>query len=306
MARPLSDARQDAYSYGAMKQSAPAGKPRPAYVVIGTSTGGGAALTQVFKDLPEDFPAAILIVIHVGEGQSKDWLIDRLRNSGRLPVKGAEHGETILPGNAYVAPAGTHLIVRDGRFELGSGPREQYARPAIDVLFRTAAADSGPPAVGVILTGMLRDGTLGLRAVRDAGGITIVQDPDEAEAGDMPRNAMKDLEVDYCLDLAEIGPALDLLVRRAGSNKRSVLETGLATSVRLMKTRVRLLGKLHEQSRRNPRTQRFLTAEIIALEEDIGRIRGLIPAALVPAPRRARPGASPSRAGAARRARRPS
>jgi two-component system chemotaxis response regulator CheB len=132
-----------------------------------------------------------------------------------MPVKLAQDGERILQGTAYLAPAGTHLPVRNKRIELGSGPREQYARPAIEALFRSAAADLGRRVVGVILTGMLRDGTLGLRAVRDAGGITIVQNPREAEAGDMPKNAMRD--VDYCLNLSEIGPVLDLLVRRAGS-----------------------------------------------------------------------------------------
>src|SRR5262249_61984700 len=157
------------------------------------------------------------------------------------------------------------------------GPREQYVRPSIDVLFRSAARALGPRIIGVSLTGMLSDGTVGLRAVRDAGGITIVQDPHEAEEGDMPRHAMENLPVDYCLAVAEIGPVLDLLVRRAGSHKQGVLETGLASSVRLMKDRVRLLAKLFDQSRGNPRTRRFLQDEISALEKDILRIADLIP-----------------------------
>ncbi len=128
---------------------------------------------------------------------------------------------------------------------------------------------------------MLKDGTAGLRAVRDAGGITIVQNPEQAEEGEMPRSAMTDLNVDYCLELPEIGPVLDLLVRRAGSHKEGVLETGLASSVRLMRQRVRLLSKLFAQSRDNPRTSHFLKAEISALERDIERIRRLIPAELL-------------------------
>jgi hypothetical protein len=196
---------------------------------------------------------------------------------GRIPVKVAEDGEKILQGTAYIAPAGTHMLVGRRRISLGAGPIEQHVRPAIDVLFRSVANAYGRRVIGVILTGMLKDGTLGLRAVRDAGGITIVQNPIQAEAGEMPRNAMQDLNVDYCLELSEIGPVLDLLVRRAGSHKQGVLETGLATSVRLMRQRVRLLAKLFDQSRENPRTARFLQAEISALDRDIERIRRRIP-----------------------------
>jgi len=124
---------------------------------------------------------------------------------------------------------------------------------------------------------MLQDGTLGLRAVQDAGGITIVQNPKDADAPGMPRNAMKDLNVDYCLDLADIGPTLNVLVRRAGSYKKGVLETGLASAVRLMKDRTRLLGTLHAQSQRNPKTAAFLEAEIAALKRDLATIQRLIP-----------------------------
>jgi hypothetical protein len=123
---------------------------------------------------------------------------------------------------------------------------------------------------------MLRDGTLGLRAVQEAGGISIVQNPEGAEAGEMPRNAMRGLPVDYCLELSEIGPVLDLLVRRAGSRKQGILETGLASALRLIKERVRLLDKVYEQSRRNPKTLSFLRAEMAALDRDVGRIRRML------------------------------
>ena len=92
---------------------------------------------------------------------------------------------------------------------------------------------------------------------------------------------MRGLKVDYCLNLAEIGPVLDLLVRRAGSYKRGVLETGLASSVRLMKDRARLLAKLYDQSAGNPRTERFPRSEITALGHDIGRFQKLIPTSVV-------------------------
>jgi two-component system chemotaxis response regulator CheB len=235
------------------------------------------ALSRVFKDIPPNFPGAILVVLHVHEAQAMKWLSELLASVGHVPIKVAQEGETIEQGTAYVAPAGTHLLMNEGRIELGSGPAEQRFRPAIDALFRSAAKAFGPRVIGVILTGLLRDGALGLRAIHDAGGITVVEDPASAFAAEMPRNALEGLSVDYCLDLSEIGPLLDLLVRRAGSTKKGVLETGLASSVRLMKDRLRLLGKLERQSRNNPKTARFIQAEILALEREIVALQRLIP-----------------------------
>jgi hypothetical protein len=123
---------------------------------------------------------------------------------------------------------------------------------------------------------MLRDGVIGLRAVSDAGGITIVQNPESAEAGDMPRSAMEGLGVDYCLELTEIGPLLELLVRRAGSYKEGILETGLASALRLMKDRAALLAKLYAQSHDNPKTYAFLAGEIAALDRELEQVRELI------------------------------
>jgi hypothetical protein len=177
---------------------------------------------------------------------------------------------------AYLAPAGTHLLVEGNRLRLGTGAREQHSRPAIDVLFRSAAAAFGRRVTGVILTGMLRDGSAGLRAVHDAGGITVVQNPESAEAAEMPRSAMENLGVDYCLELSEIAPLLELLVRRAGAYKEGVLETGLASALRLMKDRAILLTKLQAQSRNNPKTSAFLASEIAALDNELALLRRLI------------------------------
>jgi two-component system chemotaxis response regulator CheB len=251
--------------------------PRPSYVVMGTSAGGVVALSRVFKDIPANFPGAILVVFHVHEAREMRWLSELLAGVGHIPVKVAQEGEAIEQGRAYVAPAGTHLLLSDERIELGTGPAEQRFRPAIDALFRSAAEAFGPRVIGVILTGMLRDGAAGLRAIHDAGGISIVQDPASAYASELPRNAMEGFTVDYCLDLSEIGPLLDLLVRRAGSMKKGVLETGLASSVRLMKDRLHLLGKLEKQSRKNPRTAKFVNAELLALEREIVALQRLLP-----------------------------
>lgn len=253
-----------------------AGEEGSSFVVIGTSFGGVDALRQIFKDLPPGFPGAVLVVIHVAPQGSLGGLVEHLTRVGQLPVKIAEDEAHIDQGVAYLAPADSHLLIEGDRLRLGRGPREQYVRPAIDVLFRSAAAAFGRRLIGVVLTGLLQDGTTGLRHVRDAGGITIVQNPESAEAGDMPRSAMEGLGVDYCLDLADIGPLLELLVRRGGRYKEGILETGLASALRLMKDRATLLARLYAQSRGNPRISAFLTSEIAALDRELATIRALI------------------------------
>ncbi|HEX8796923.1 MAG TPA: chemotaxis protein CheB [Polyangiaceae bacterium] len=269
---------RDRPTFSMMTNANTAGAERPSFVVIGTSAGGENALVQVFKNLPAGFPGAVLVVIHVAPQRNLGWLAEHLTRAGQLTVKIAEDGQLIEQGAAYLAPADKHLLVEGDRLRLGRGPVEQHSRPAIDVLFRSAAAAFGRRLIGVVLTGMLRDGAVGLRHVRDAGGITIVQNPESAEAGDMPRNAMEGLEVDYCLELAEIGPLLELLVRRSGPYKEGILETGLASALRLMKERAELLAKLCAQSHDNPKTSTFLASEIGALDHELESIRKLIAA----------------------------
>jgi two-component system chemotaxis response regulator CheB len=255
---------------------------KSSYVVIGTSAGGHAALSRIFRDLPGDLPAAVLVVMHVSRVARPNALPDRLMNVGQLPMKVAEPGEPIRQGMAYLAPLDRHLVIQNGCFGEGDGPAEQHSRPSIDVLFRSAAEAFGPNVIGVVLTGMLQDGSIGLRAVRDGGGITIVQEPSTAVQGDMPRNAMKDLMVDYCVDLEEIGPLLDLLVRRDRTHKRGDLEGGLAYALRGMRDRLRLLGRLLERSEENQDTHQFLIGEITALEDEIFRLRTLLSRAPAP------------------------
>ena len=136
----------------------PAADSSPSYVVIGTSAGGNAALARIFKDLPADLPAAVLVVMHVPASLVDSALPRQLAGFGRLPVRMAADGEPIEQGTAYIAPSATHLLVEDGRIRLGAGPPEQHARPAIDVLFRSAAEAFGPHVIGVVLTGMGKDG----------------------------------------------------------------------------------------------------------------------------------------------------
>ncbi len=135
-----------------------------------------------------------------------------------MPVAHAVDGEALRRGTIRIAPSDRHLMVEDDVLSLTRSPKENFARPAIDPLFRSAALDFGPRAIGVILTGMLDDGTAGLQAIKDSGGIAIVQDPDDATEPSMPSSALRHVAVDHCVKLAEM-PAL--LVRLVASKVES-------------------------------------------------------------------------------------
>lgn len=175
-------------------------------VVIGTSTGGLEALKVVLAGLPADFPAAVLVVMHVGSHPSA---LPRLLGSKcALAVRHAEHLETIEPGSVLIAPPDRHLIVDGQQVRLSHGAKENHTRPAIDPLFRSAAMSFRSKAIGVILTGDLDDGTVGLQAIEASGGRTIVQDPSDAVAPSMPLSALEYVGVDFKLPLAAIADAL--------------------------------------------------------------------------------------------------
>jgi two-component system chemotaxis response regulator CheB len=185
----------------------------PGLVVVGASTGGVQALTTLVSDLPPDFPWAILVVLHVGNHHSV--LPDLLASRGPLPAARARTEDRILPGRIYVAPPDRHLIVEDGHIQVTKGPKEHFTRPAIDPLFLSAALVYGRAVVGVVLTGALDDGTAGLQAVKECGGTTVVQDPDDAQDPSMPRNALKYVEVDHCSPIADMPALLVKLTRLA-------------------------------------------------------------------------------------------
>lgn len=179
-------------------------------VVMGASAGGVEALKRVLGALPLDFPAVVLVVMHIGARESV--LPSLLRKHCALPVRHARDGELLAQPMILIAPPDRHLIVvRNGpvgRLHLSSGPMENYTRPAVDPLFRSAAAAFGPRVTGVVLTGYLDDGTAGLLAVKSCGGTAIVQDPAEAFAPSMPASAMEHVAVDFNLKLEDIGPEL--------------------------------------------------------------------------------------------------
>jgi two-component system, chemotaxis family, protein-glutamate methylesterase/glutaminase len=183
-------------------------------VVIGGSSGATAPLKAILGSLPADFPAAVFIVLHI-PARSIGMLATVASAATRLPVHTAADGMPFAPGNIYIAVPDHHLIIADGHIRLGRGPRENMARPAIDPLFRSAAVAHGPRVVGILLSGLLNDGTSGLEAIKRCGGVTVVQDPNDAIADEMPRSAMSAVEVDLAVTSARIGDVLSELVREA-------------------------------------------------------------------------------------------
>ena len=176
--------------------------------MIGGSAGGVEAAATIFAALPENFPAAILLVLHLNP-TVPSMLPAVLARKTRLRVVPPQDGMLIERGVIYPAPPDRHLLVDNGCLRLGRGPRENNFRPAIDPLFRTAAVAYGANVIGVILSGNLDDGTVGLIEVKRCGGRAIVQHPDDAVYSGMPANAIQQVpDVDHVLPLAEIAGAL--------------------------------------------------------------------------------------------------
>jgi two-component system chemotaxis response regulator CheB len=179
-------------------------------------------LKCIFADLSADLPAALFVVRHVAPSRGGDMLADILNAAGPLAVKTAAEGDSIGNGRAYVAPAGHHLLLDDGKIRLGHGPRENMVRPAVDPLFRSAALNYGPRVLAVVLSGLLDDGAAGLTAVKRCGGITIVQDPADAEADSMPLSALAACDVDYRAAASKLAPLLTRLASEPVSLARPV------------------------------------------------------------------------------------
>ncbi len=183
-------------------------------IVIGASAGGLTAFETLVSQLPSNIPAAIFIVWHI----SPDYpsiLPEILARASLLPVAHAIEREPLKPGRIYVAPPDHHLLVEPGYVRLSRGPRENRFRPAIDVLFRSAARYYGSRVIGVVLSGSLDDGAAGLYAIKEQGGIAVVQDPSDALHSSMPRAAMKAVAVDHCVPIIEMGALLAHLVDKA-------------------------------------------------------------------------------------------
>jgi two-component system chemotaxis response regulator CheB len=182
-------------------------------IVVGASAGGLEALRTICASLPTDLPAAILVVQHIAP-TARSLLPELLSRAGPVPALAGQDGLAVQPGRIYVAPPDQHMLLDGhGRLMLRRGPYENRTRPAVDVLFRSAAAAAGSRCIGVVLSGLLDDGTAGLIAIKRCGGLSVVQDPADATWPDMPRNALIGDSVDHSAAAADLPALLSRLAR---------------------------------------------------------------------------------------------
>lgn len=178
---------------------------------IGGSAGAIEAIVTLLGGVGRALDAPVLVALHVAEAGA-DVLPSILGRATGMPVSAAADGVELVPGQVYVAPRRSHLLADSGRARLLRGPREHNARPAIDPLFRSAARAYGHRAIGVVLSGMLDDGTAGLREIRRRGGHALVQEPTDASFPQMPLSAISAVDVDDVLPAEALGARIGELV----------------------------------------------------------------------------------------------
>ena len=175
-------------------------------IAIGASAGGLSALTELLRPISTDSPA-ILVVQHLDPAH-KSHLAELLARKTKIPVKQAEHGEPILAGNVYIAPPDEHLLAGPGMIQLAHSSLVHFSRPSIDLMFESVAGMYGSRAIGVILSGSNKDGSFGIRAIKEAGGTTIAQEPTTASFAIMPEAAIATGCVDIVAPIVEVGDLL--------------------------------------------------------------------------------------------------
>lgn len=179
-------------------------------VVIGASAGGVEALQDIVRNISKDYMGTIFIVLHT-RAYHKSKLPEILSSIGPLKAEFAIDDEVIRKGHIYIAPSDYHLLVEDSHMLVRKGPKENLFRPSIDALFRSVAYTYGPRAVGIILSGLLEDGTSGLWTIKRRGGIAIIQKPSEALFPSMPNKALEHVDADYIVSAHETPPILTKL-----------------------------------------------------------------------------------------------
>ena len=180
-------------------------------ITVGASAGGVEALSTLVAGLPKDLAATLFVVLHTG-AHGPSLMAEILNRAGPLPASYPQDGQAFERGQIYLAPPDRHLLLEASTMRVVRGPRENWPRPAIDPLFRSAALQHGTRVVGVVLSGYQSDGAVGLRTIKERGGITVVQDPGDASASEMPTNALRLVEPDHCLPLGEMAALLARLV----------------------------------------------------------------------------------------------
>ncbi len=177
-------------------------------VVIGASAGGLTAFEKLLAPLQTGFSIPIVVVQHISP-DSENYMVSFLNDHCNLRVKEADEKEVVLPGTVYVAPPNFHVMIEENlSITLSVEERVNFSRPSIDVLFETAAYSIRKDVIGIVLTGGNRDGAMGLKMIKEAGGLTIAQSPEEAQVDIMPSAAISIAHPDYVLSLNEISELL--------------------------------------------------------------------------------------------------
>ena len=205
-------------------------KPPKYIVVIGASAGGLNALGEMVQSLQKGLDVAYCIVLHLSRKGIGDFIVHRLKQVTSLPCSLAVNGAAIKKDNIYIARPNQHLLVKDNKFLLGAGPEENRFRPSIDVLFRSAAVAYSSHTIGIILSGLLDDGTSGMWAIKRSGGTCIVQDPNEAEYPDMPLSVIENMEADHVATLESIGTLIAEIIKTKKGRKKAVPKDVIAES----------------------------------------------------------------------------
>ncbi|QRR00661.1 chemotaxis protein CheB [Dyadobacter sandarakinus] len=181
-------------------------------IVIGASAGGISALKQLCSSLPADLNASVFIVWHMAPAV-RGVLPQILNQVSAIHAAHGVDGEPIVSNRMYIAPPDHHMLIEQGRIRISHGPKENRFRPAVDPLFRSAAYTYGNRVIGVVLSGALDDGTAGLWTIKYRGGLTIVQDPIDAEVSSMPDSAIRQVTIDHIIPAEQMGPLLAKLVQ---------------------------------------------------------------------------------------------
>lgn len=205
-------------------------------IVVGASAGGFQALRELLGQLPASIPAAVFVVLHIAPHFSGEEFVANLQAETELRCALATHAELFRPGHVYVAPPDVHLLLKGKRMIVTKGAHENRYRPAIDPLFRSAAVSLGSRVIGVLLTGMLDDGTAGMDAIQRCGGVTVVQDPADAAFPAMPQSALDNVRISHRVALAGMGALLERIVRekpppRVAAPKDLLMEAVIAERV---------------------------------------------------------------------------
>ncbi len=216
-------------------------------IVVGASAGGLNALSEFVGQLNTGMDAAVFIVMHLSRTSISDFLFHQLGPLTNLKCEIATEGASIKKDHIYIAAPNLHLLVKKDKIILGRGPEENRWRPSIDVLFRSAAAAYSTRAIGVVLTGLLDDGTTGMLAIKRSGGTCIVQDPNEAEYPDMPLAVLNNMEVDYSIRLADMGEVIESITQTNPEEKPApedvIIESEIAERVVVDYDNVKQLGE---------------------------------------------------------------